>query len=67
MDPLEMARKRHTLALEAFEFIALAANDERKVTHAKHVNSNYSQALNCLQSEIDSASNMVRRVEAIGR
>lgn len=67
MTDLEKVQERLDNAKEAFEFVQLAANTDRKLSHDKHMNGHYTKALDELRRVVEAESAMLVRIKAIGR
>ena len=67
MTELEIAKRRVELAKDALDFVKDAANQERKLTHEKHVNGHYTKAMQELESILFGAQAYLKRLEILGR
>jgi hypothetical protein len=67
MTALEIAKRRVELAKDALDFVKDAANQDRKLTHEKHINGHYTKALQELESVLNGAQAYLKRVEVLGR
>ena len=67
MTDLEKVQQRLTNAKEALEFVQLAANADRKLSHDKHMNGHYSKAIDELSRVVATEQAMLVRVKTLGR
>lgn len=66
MTPLEIAEKQLMLTEHAIFNVKFAANEERKITHAKHINTYYAEALDRLEVKLCGDRAYLSRVEILG-
>jgi hypothetical protein len=64
MTELERAKQQVLLVEHAVKF---AAEEERKITHAKHIDQYYAEALDRLDVKLTGVRAYLGRIEAIGR
>ena len=67
MTELEKAQKKLDLVVDAIAAVKFAAEEERKITHAKHIDQYYAEALDRLDLKLTGARAYLGRIEAIGR
>ena len=67
MTELEKAQKQFDLIVHAICEVKRAAEEERKITHAKHIDPDYLDALDCLELKLTSARAYAFRVQTVGR
>lgn len=67
MTELEKAQRRLDLITDAIAAVKFAAEEERKITHSKHIDQDYLDALDCLAVKYAGASAYAWRVMTIGR
>jgi hypothetical protein len=67
MTELEKAKKQVLLVEHAIFNVKFAAEEERKITHSKHIDTYYQEALDRLDVKITGARAYLGRIEAIGR
>lgn len=67
MTELEKAQKAVLLVEHAIFNVKFAANEERKITHAKHIDKHYVDALDRLDLKLTGARAYLTRIETIGR
>jgi hypothetical protein len=67
MTKLEVAQQQLNLITDAIIAVKFAAAEERKITHAKHIDQDYLDALNCLDLKLTGARAYAYRVQTIGR
>lgn len=66
MDP-EQAQRQVDLITAAIEAVRSAADEERRITHSKHIDPLYHQALGRLEAKLTGARAYAFRVQIIGR
>lgn len=67
MTEAEKAQRQLDLITDAIAAVRYAAEEERKVTHVKHLDPFYLEALNRLETKLTSARAYTFRVQTIGR
>ena len=67
MNEVEKADRCLLLIEHAIAAVKFAAEEERKVTHAKHIDPYYQEALNHLDVKLTGARAYAYRVQTIGR
>jgi hypothetical protein len=67
MNELEKAQRKHDLVVDAIAAIKFAAEEERKITHNKHIDQYYVEALDRLDVKLTGARAYLGRIEAVGR
>jgi hypothetical protein len=67
MTDLERAQQIIILTEHAIFNVKFAAEEERKLTHAKHIDQYYTEALDRLEVKLVGARAYLSRVEIIGR
>jgi hypothetical protein len=67
MTELEKAQRKLDLITDAIAAVKFAAEEERKITHAKHIDKFYAEALDCLDLKLTGARAYAYRVQTIGR
>lgn len=67
MTEVENAQQRLDLITDAIAAVKFAAEEERKITHAKHIDPYYQEALNRLDVKLTGARAYAYRVMTIGR
>ena len=67
MTEVEKAHRRLDLITDAIAAVKFAAEEERKITHAKHIDPDYRDALECLETKLGGARSYAYRVMTIGR
>lgn len=67
MNESEKAQQQMNLITDAIAAVERAAEEERKVTHARHIDERYVEALNILDIKLFGAGAYARRVQTIGR
>jgi hypothetical protein len=67
MTELEKAQRKLDLVVDAIAAVKFAAEEERKITHAKHIDTFYSEALDRLDLKLTGARAYAYRVQTIGR
>ena len=67
MNELEMAKKVVELVEHAIWNVRFAAEEERKLTHAKHIDEHYREALERLDVKLTGANAYLKRVEVLGK
>jgi hypothetical protein len=67
MTELERAKKQLLLVEHAIFNVKFAAEEERKITHAKHIDQYYVEALDRLDVKLTGARAYLGRIEAVGR
>jgi hypothetical protein len=66
MTTLEIAKQRLSLTEHAIFNVKFAANEERKLTHAKHIDKFYVEALDRLEVKLCGDRAYLSRVEILG-
>jgi hypothetical protein len=67
MTELERAKQQVLLVEHAIFNVKFAAEEERKITHAKHIDQYYAEALDRLDVKLTGVRAYLGRIEAIGR
>ena len=67
MTEVEKAQRRLDLITDAIAAVKFAAEEERKITHAKHIDTFYEEALDRLDVKLTGARAYAYRVMTIGR
>ena len=67
MTEVEKAQRQLDLITDAFAAVKYAAEEERKITHAKHIDQYYVEALDRLGVKLTGARAYAHRVMTIGR
>jgi len=67
MTELEKAQRKLDLITNAIAAVKFAAEEERKITHAKHIDTFYAEALDRLDLKLTGARAYAYRVQVIGR
>ena len=67
MSEQEKAQRQLDLIVDAITAIKFAAEEERKITHAKHIDPYYQEALDRLDVKLTGARAYAHRVMTIGR
>lgn len=67
MTELEKAKHEVELINHAINTIKNCADEERKITHSKHTNQHYEQALQILELKRTGAEGYLFRLKVIGR
>jgi hypothetical protein len=67
MTELEKAQRKLDLITNAIAAVKFAAEEERKITHAKHIDTFYVEALDRLDLKLTGARAYAYRVQVIGR
>jgi hypothetical protein len=67
MTELEKAQRKLDLVVDAIAAVKFAAEEERKITHAKHIDTFYAEALDRLDLKLTGARAYAYRVQTIGR
>lgn len=67
MTELEKAQRRLDLITDAIAAVKFAAEEERKITHAKHIDQFYAEALDRLDVKLTGTRAYLTRIETIGR
>ena len=67
MTELEKAQRKLDLVVDAIAAVKFAAEEERKITHAKHIDPDYRDALDRLDVKLTGARAYAYRVQTIGR
>ena len=67
MTELEKAQRKLDLVVDAIAAVKFAAEEERKITHAKHIDTFYEEALDRLDVKLTGARAYAYRVQTIGR
>ena len=67
MSEQEKAQRQLDLITEAIAAVRYAAEEERKVTHAKHIDLYYQEALDRLDAKLTGVRAYAHRVMTIGR
>jgi hypothetical protein len=67
MTELERAKKQLLLVEHAIFNVKFAAEEERKITHNKHIDRYYAEALDRLDVKLTGARAYLGRIEAVGR
>jgi hypothetical protein len=67
MTELEKAQRQLDLVVDAIAAVKFAAEEERKITHAKHIDPYYREALDRLEVKLTGARAYAYRVQTIGR
>lgn len=67
MNELEKAQRKLDLVVDAIAAVKFAAEEERKITHAKHIDTFYAEALDRLDLKLTGARAYAYRVQTIGR
>ena len=67
MTEVEKAQRRLDLITDAIAAVKFAAEEERKITHAKHIDPYYQEALDRLEVKLTGARACAHRVMTIGR
>ena len=67
MTEVEKAQRRLDLITDAIAAVKFAAEEERKITHAKHIDDDYCTALEYLELKLTGARAYAFRVQTIGR
>lgn len=67
MTEVEKAQRRLDLITDAITAVKFAAEEERKITHAKHIDQYYVEALDRLEVKLTGARVYAYRVMTIGR
>ena len=65
MNEVEKAQRQLDLITDAIAAVKFAAEEERKITHARHIGSNYRDALDCLELKLTGAREYAYRVMTI--
>ncbi len=66
MNELEKAQRQLDLIEHAIWNVKFAAEEERKITHAKHIDPFYAEALDRLDVKLTGARAYAYRIETIG-
>ena len=67
MTELEKAQKAVMLVEHAIFNVKFAAEEEKKMSHAKHIDQHYVEALDRLDVKLTGARAYLTRIETIGR
>ena len=67
MTEVEKAQRQLDLITDAIAAVKFAAEEERKITHAKHIDPYYQEALDRLEVKLTGARAYAHRVMTIGR
>lgn len=67
MTELEKAQRKLDLVVDAIAAVKFAAEEERKITHAKHIDTFYEEALDRLDVKLTGARAYAYLVQTIGR
>ena len=67
MTEVENAQRRLDLITDAIAAVKFAAEEERKITHARHIDQYYVEALDRLEVKLTGARAYAYRVMTIGR
>jgi len=67
MTELEKAQRKLDLVVDTIAAVKFAAEEERKITHAKHIDTFYAEALDRLDLKLTGARAYAYRVQTIGR
>lgn len=67
MTEVEKAQRRLDLITDAIAAVKFAAEEERKITHTKHIDPDYLDALDCLELKLTGARAYAYRVMTVGR
>ena len=67
MSEQEKAQRQLDLIVDAITAIKFAAEEERKITHAKHIDPYYQEALDRLDAKLTGVRAYAHRVMTIGR
>lgn len=67
MTELEKAQRKLDLITNAIAAVKFAAEEEQKITHAKHIDTFYVEALDRLDLKLTGARAYAYRVQVIGR
>lgn len=67
MNESEKAQQQLNLITDAIAAVERAAEEERKITHNKHIDQRYVEALNILDIKLTGARAYAFRVQTIGR
>ena len=67
MTELEKAQRKLDLIVHAISEVKRAAEEERKVTHTKHIDPLYQEALDDLDVKLTGARAYAFRVQTVGR
>lgn len=67
MNELEKAQQAVLLVEHAIFNVKFAAEEEKKMTHAKHIDQHYVEALDRLDVKLTGARAYLTRIETIGR
>ena len=67
MTEVEKAQRRLDLITDAIAAVKFAAEEERKITHTKHIDYDYCMALEYLELKLSGARAYAFRVQTIGR
>jgi len=67
MMDLEQAQRQMDLITDAIAAVKYAADEERRITHSKHIDPLYFQALGRLEAKLTGARAYAFRVQTIGR
>lgn len=67
MTEIEKAQRQLDLITDAIVAVKYAAEEERKVTHSKHIDPYYQEALDRLDVKLTGARAYAFRVQTIGR
>lgn len=67
MTEAEKAQRQLDLITDAIAAVKHAAEQERKITHAKHLDPFYLEALNRLETKLTGARAYAFRVQTVGR
>lgn len=67
MTEVEKAQRRLDLITDAITAVKFAAEEERKITHARHIDQYYVEALDRLEVKLTGARVYAYRVMTIGR
>ena len=67
MTELEKAQRKLDLVVDAIAAVKFAAEEERKITHAKHIDQFYAEALDRLDVKLTGTRAYLTRIETIGR
>lgn len=67
MNELEKAQRRLDLITDGIAAVKFAAEEERKITHNKHIDADYMAALNCLAGKLTGARAYAYRIQVLGK
>ena len=67
MTELEKAQRKLDLIVDAIATVKFAAEEERKITHSKHIDTYYAEALDRLDLKLTGTRAYAYRVQTVGR